>query len=85
MVYVAKEMQRQEFATPLLIGGATTSAKHTAVKIACNTSVPPFTYSTRRAVWVSWIVCSVPICATNSSGKTAHCTNDWSRRTNNGK
>ncbi|MCA9077038.1 MAG: cobalamin-dependent protein, partial [Planctomycetaceae bacterium] len=34
MVHVAKEMQRQEFDIPLLIGGATTSAKHTAVKIA---------------------------------------------------
>ncbi|GAB5403801.1 MAG: methionine synthase [Aureliella sp.] len=34
MVYVAKEMKRLEFETPLLIGGATTSAKHTAVKIA---------------------------------------------------
>jgi len=34
MVHVAGEMQRQEFTTPLLIGGATTSAKHTAVKIA---------------------------------------------------
>ncbi|HJT35112.1 MAG TPA: methionine synthase, partial [Pirellulales bacterium] len=34
MVHVAKEMQRQGYVTPLLIGGATTSAKHTAVKIA---------------------------------------------------
>ncbi|MBX3440437.1 MAG: cobalamin-dependent protein, partial [Planctomycetaceae bacterium] len=34
MVHVAKEMQRQGFSVPLLIGGATTSAKHTAVKIA---------------------------------------------------
>ncbi|NLX97770.1 MAG: methionine synthase [Rhodopirellula sp.] len=34
MIHVAKEMQRQGFETPLLIGGATTSAKHTAVKIA---------------------------------------------------
>jgi 5-methyltetrahydrofolate--homocysteine methyltransferase len=34
MVHVAKEMQRQGFTVPLLIGGATTSAKHTAVKIA---------------------------------------------------
>ena len=34
MVHVAKEMERQGFAVPLLIGGATTSAKHTAVKIA---------------------------------------------------
>ncbi|MCI0361110.1 MAG: methionine synthase [Planctomycetaceae bacterium] len=34
MVYVAKEMQRRRMCLPLLIGGATTSAKHTAVKIA---------------------------------------------------
>ncbi|MCB0635354.1 MAG: methionine synthase, partial [Lewinella sp.] len=33
MVHVAKEMQRQGFNTPLLIGGATTSKTHTAVKI----------------------------------------------------
>ena len=34
MVYVAKEMERQGFTIPLLIGGATTSRIHTAVKIA---------------------------------------------------
>ena len=34
MVHVAREMEREGFALPLLIGGATTSAKHTAVKIA---------------------------------------------------
>jgi 5-methyltetrahydrofolate--homocysteine methyltransferase len=34
MVHVAKEMTRRGFTVPLLIGGATTSAKHTAVKIA---------------------------------------------------
>jgi 5-methyltetrahydrofolate--homocysteine methyltransferase len=34
MVYVAHEMQRRGLNTPLLIGGATTSARHTAVKIA---------------------------------------------------
>jgi len=33
MVYVAKEMQRRGFTLPLLIGGATTSKTHTAVKI----------------------------------------------------
>lgn len=33
MVYLAKEMERQEFKVPLLIGGATTSKAHTAVKI----------------------------------------------------
>ena len=34
MVHVAREMEREGFQVPLLIGGATTSAKHTAVKIA---------------------------------------------------
>src|SRR5262249_50709620 len=34
MVHVAGEMQRQGFRVPLLIGGATTSRAHTAVKIA---------------------------------------------------
>ncbi|HTX06487.1 MAG TPA: vitamin B12 dependent-methionine synthase activation domain-containing protein, partial [Steroidobacteraceae bacterium] len=34
MVNVAREMQRQEFELPLLIGGATTSPAHTSVKIA---------------------------------------------------
>ncbi|MDT0641532.1 vitamin B12 dependent-methionine synthase activation domain-containing protein [Zunongwangia sp. F363] len=33
MVFLAKEMQRQNFEVPLLIGGATTSKAHTAVKI----------------------------------------------------
>ena len=33
MVHVAKEMQRQGFSLPLLIGGATTSKAHTAVKV----------------------------------------------------
>ena len=33
MVYLAKEMDRQNFEVPLLIGGATTSKAHTAVKI----------------------------------------------------
>ena len=34
MVHVAREMQRQDFHVPLLIGGATTSPVHTAVRIA---------------------------------------------------
>src|SRR5580698_7378007 len=33
MTYVAKEMEREGFTVPLLIGGATTSRTHTAVKI----------------------------------------------------
>src|SRR4029077_18085154 len=34
MAHVAREMERQGFRMPLLIGGATTSKAHTAVKIA---------------------------------------------------
>ncbi|KAF3984362.1 MAG: methionine synthase [Methylococcales symbiont of Hymedesmia sp. n. MRB-2018] len=40
MVHVAKEMQRQSFDLPLLIGGATTSRAHTAVKIEENYHAP---------------------------------------------
>lgn len=40
MVHVAKEMERLGFTTPLMIGGATTSKVHTAVKIAQNYSGP---------------------------------------------
>ncbi|MEJ2112784.1 MAG: methionine synthase [Flavobacteriaceae bacterium] len=38
MVYVSKEMEKQGFNVPLLIGGATTSRAHAAVKIAPNYS-----------------------------------------------
>src|SRR5438874_983750 len=40
MVNVAKEMERRELALPLLIGGATTSKQHTAVRIAPAYSQP---------------------------------------------
>ncbi len=40
MVQVAKEMEREGFQTPLLIGGATTSRVHTAVRIAPHYSKP---------------------------------------------
>ncbi|WP_313382997.1 methionine synthase [Pantoea sp.] len=40
MVNVAREMERQGFTLPLLIGGATTSKAHTAVKIEQNYSGP---------------------------------------------
>jgi 5-methyltetrahydrofolate--homocysteine methyltransferase len=40
MVHVAREMERQCFKIPLLIGGATTSRAHTAVKVAQHYSEP---------------------------------------------
>jgi 5-methyltetrahydrofolate--homocysteine methyltransferase len=40
MTHVAKEMQRLGFTTPLLIGGATTSRAHTAIKIAPHYEAP---------------------------------------------
>ncbi|MGN6207356.1 methionine synthase [Asticcacaulis sp.] len=45
MVFVAREMQRQGFDIPLLIGGATTSKTHTAVKIEPG-------YSNNQVVYV---------------------------------
>ena len=46
MVHLGKEMQRQGFSVPLLIGGATTSKAHTAVKIAP-------TYEGNQVIYVS--------------------------------
>ncbi len=55
MVHVAKEMQRLGFTIPLLIGGATTSRAHTAVKIEPNYPAGPTVYVTdaSRAVGVA--------------------------------
>ena len=46
MVFVASEMERQGFDVPLLIGGATTSQIHTAVKISPN-------YQRNQAIYVT--------------------------------
>ena len=56
MVYVAKEMERQGFTLPLLIGGATTSKAHTAVKIEQHYSEP--------VVYVSNASRAVGVCST---------------------
>jgi 5-methyltetrahydrofolate--homocysteine methyltransferase len=54
MVHVAKEMERQGFTIPLLIGGATTSKVHTAVKIEPNYSKPVvYVLDASRAVGVA--------------------------------
>ena len=55
MVNLAAEMQRQEFTIPLLIGGATTSRAHTAVKIDGKYDGP--------VVWVKDASRSVPVTA----------------------
>ena len=53
MVHVAKEMQREGFTIPLLIGGATTSAKHTAVRIAqCYSNITMHVKDASRCVGV---------------------------------
>ena len=57
MVFVAKEMERRGSALPLLIGGATTSRQHTAVKIAPDTARRRSTCSTPRAWWTSCRAC----------------------------
>ena len=55
MVHVAREMQRQDFHLPLMIGGATTSKAHTAVKIEPKYSNDAVVYVTdaSRAVGVA--------------------------------
>ena len=55
MVTLATEMQRQEFTIPLLIGGATTSRAHTAVKVEPKYDGP--------VVWVKDASRSVPTAA----------------------
>ncbi|MCE0493451.1 methionine synthase [Vibrio salinus] len=53
MVHVAKEMERQGFELPLMIGGATTSKAHTAVKIEQNYTHPVvYVNNASRAVGV---------------------------------
>ncbi|TAM09191.1 MAG: methionine synthase [Nevskiaceae bacterium] len=56
MINVAKEMQRRKMTMPLLIGGATTSRAHTAVKIAPQYDGP--------VVWVKDASRSVPVVST---------------------
>jgi len=55
MAHVAKELQREGFEVPLLIGGATTSRVHTAVKIAPHYTNAPTIYvkDASRAVGVA--------------------------------
>jgi 5-methyltetrahydrofolate--homocysteine methyltransferase len=54
MVHIAKEMQRQGFTIPLMIGGATTSRAHTSVKIEPNfTGVTVYVADASRAVGVA--------------------------------
>jgi 5-methyltetrahydrofolate--homocysteine methyltransferase len=55
MQHVAREMQRQGFTLPLLIGGATTSRVHTAVKIAPH-------YTNGPVIYVSDASRSVSVC-----------------------
>jgi len=56
MAYVAKEMERQGFKIPLLIGGATTSRMHTAVKIEPN-------YPSGATVYVADASRAVGVCS----------------------
>lgn len=54
MIYVAQEMKRLKFNVPLLIGGATTSKRHTAVKIAGEYDHPVvYVLDASRAVGVA--------------------------------
>lgn len=54
MVHVAREMQRQDFHLPLMIGGATTSKAHTAVKIEPKYSNDAVIYVTDASAPWAW-------------------------------
>ncbi|MCR4303139.1 MAG: methionine synthase [Gallionella sp.] len=64
MAHVAKEMERQGFIIPLMIGGATTSRMHTAVKIAPN-------YASGTTVYVTDASRAVGVCS-NLLSSTLH-------------
>ena len=82
MVHVAREMQRRGLTLPLLIGGATTSAKHTAVKIAPQYEQPTVhVLDASRCVGVVDKLISPRIAAAARARKTASCRSSWSRRT----
>ena len=71
MVHVAKEMEREGFTMPLLIGGATTSAKHTAVKIAPTTAGRSSTSRTPRGASASSTASTAPRPGPRSTARTA--------------
>ncbi|WP_438864856.1 methionine synthase [Neptunicella sp.] len=76
MVHVAKEMQRQNFELPLLIGGATTSKAHTAVKIEQNYQHPvAYVPNASRAVGV----CQRLITAENRATYAAELTKEYDK------
>ena len=64
MAHVAKEMEREGFTIPLLIGGATTSRVHTAVKVA-----PHYSGVT---VWVPDASRAVGVCSSSGIRSSAH-------------
>ncbi len=87
MVNVAKEMERQGFTLPLLIGGATTSKAHTAVKIEQNYSgsttyvsnasrsvgvVSALLSDTQREAFVAKPAKNMRLYVSNTPVKTAH-------------
>jgi 5-methyltetrahydrofolate--homocysteine methyltransferase len=77
MVHVAREMQRQGFKVPLLIGGATTSPAHTSVKIAPQYREPVvYVKDASRAVGV----CQSLVTAAQKAGFAAKIAEDHERR-----
>jgi 5-methyltetrahydrofolate--homocysteine methyltransferase len=77
MVHVAREMERQDFHVPLLIGGATTSPAHTSVKIAPNYKSPVvYVKDASRSVGV----CQALVSETQREGFVAQVLEDHERR-----
>ena len=69
MAQVAREMEREGFDVPLLIGGATTSKTHTAVRIAPAYHGPVVhVHDASRAVGVAGARPTPPTCAPSTTG-----------------
>jgi 5-methyltetrahydrofolate--homocysteine methyltransferase len=76
MIHNASEMERQGFKVPLLIGGATTSKAHTAIKIAPHYS-GPVVHCVDASVTVG--VCSELLSVTRQAGYVANIRKDQER------
>src|SRR3982751_1370351 len=85
MSHFAKEMQRQDFHVPLLIGGATTSRAHTALKIDPHYKSPTvWVKDASRAVGVAQSLVSVDLRAPFVAANDADYADSRERHRNRG-
>ena len=83
MMFVAREMERRTMHVPLLIGGATTSRQHTAVRIApeYDDHTVVHVIDASKAVDVVAAAASIPLSAWSSMPQTGRNRNGCARNT----